>query len=192
MAYQPDDNTSDRRFMCLAHGSASMKDEEEVSGQSSLDSFSTEIVESIEEILTTSTDLPLRRVDMPSSRPTGEVPPPPAKVSYHDLGSKYPAVPISSGENGLVLHRGVLHDLTGVGELMDWLSDGEVVIVEVGRLMQRKLEFNTALAQLHSFVEEDLGGQIVQLTSSRLLLLPPGCRGVRGVEDEAFAAGRLE
>jgi len=179
--------------MCLAHCSSSMKDEEEeVGGQSSLDSFSTEMVESVEALLTTSTDLPLRRLDMPSSRPTGEVPPPPAKVRYHDLGGKYPAAPISSGENDLVLHRGVLHDLTGVGGLLDWLSDGEVVIVEVGRLMQRKLEFSTALAQLHSFIEEDLGGQIVQLTSSRLLLLPRGCRGVRGVEDEAFAAGRLE
>lgn len=192
MAYQPDDNTSDRRFMCLGHYSSSMKDEEEGGGQPSLHSFSTEMVESIEDVLATPTDLPLRRLDMPSSRPTGEVPPPPARVRYHDLGSKYPAAPIPSGENGLVLHRGILRDLTGVRDLLDWLSDGEVVIVEVGRLMQRKVEFSTALAQLHSFVEEDLGGQIVQLTSSRLLLLPPGCRGVRGVEDEAFAAGRLE
>jgi SepF-like predicted cell division protein (DUF552 family) len=192
MAYQPDDNTLERRFMCLTHCSKSMNDEKEVRSQSSLDSFSTEMAESIEDILATSTDLPLRRLDMPSSRPAGEAPPPPAKVRYHDLGSKYPAAPISSGENGLVLHRGVLQDLTGVAGLLDWLSDGEVVIVEVGRLMQRKLEFSTALAQLHSFIEDDLGGQIVQLTSSRLLLLPPGCRGVRGVEDEAFAAGRLE
>ena len=36
-------------------------------------------------------------------------------------------------------------------------------------------------------METDLGGQIIRLTDTRLMLLPPGCRGIRGVESEAFA-----
>ena len=89
---------------------------------------------------------------------------------------------------GLVLHRAVLHDLTGIETLLDWLSDGDAVIVEMEKLMTRELELNAALEQLNIFIVGDLGGQIVQLTDSRLMLLPPGCRGVKGVETEAFAA----
>ena len=45
---------------------------------------------------------------------------------------------------------------------------------------------------MHTFIEGDLGGQIIQLTDTRLMLLPPGCRGLKGVEMEAFAAGAEE
>ena len=34
-----------------------------------------------------------------------------------------------------------------------------------------------------------MGGQIIQITDTRIMLLPPGCRGLKGVEMEAFAAG---
>jgi len=40
---------------------------------------------------------------------------------------------------------------------------------------------------LNLFIEKDLGGQIIRLTESRLMLLPPGCRGIRGLESEAFS-----
>ena len=53
--------------------------------------------------------------------------------------------------------------------------------------MKKTVEFNAALAQLNTFIDADLGGQIIQMTETRLMLLPPGCRGVRGVEMEAFA-----
>ena len=128
---------------------------------------------------------------MPSEQSIGQARPPPSDILYHDLERLYPAAPIPE-EGGFVLHRGVLQDLTGVPQLLDWVSDGDVAIVEMGRMMQRETEFETALNQLHTFIENDLNGQIVQLTGSRLLLLPPGCRGIRGVEDEAFAAGPLE
>jgi hypothetical protein len=31
-----------------------------------------------------------------------------------------------------------------------------------------------------------MGGQIVQITETRVMLLPPGCVGLNGLEDEAF------
>ena len=70
---------------------------------------------------------------------------------------------------------------------MDWVSDGHAVIVEMNRLMKRTVEFNAAIGHLTQFIKGDLGGEILKMTSTRLLLLPPGCRGVNGVEMEAFA-----
>ena len=55
------------------------------------------------------------------------------------------------------------------------------------RLMKRTVEFNAALNQLNGFIGDDLGGQILQMTSTRLMLLPANCRGVNGIEMEAFA-----
>ncbi|MCS5536476.1 MAG: hypothetical protein NZ770_00080 [Candidatus Poseidoniaceae archaeon] len=175
-----------------------MRKEVEDDNQSSLDSFITESIEPAEILIpppVTGIDPtnkePLRRIEMPSERTLGHAHPPPADVLYHDLERLYPAAPIPE-EGGFVLHRGMLQDLTGLPQLLDWVSDGDVAIVEMGRMMQREVEFETALNQLHIFIENDLKGQIVQLTASRLLLLPPGCRGIRGVDDEAFAAGPLE
>ena len=97
-----------------------------------------------------------------------------------------------SSEKGLVVHRAVLNDITGTSTLLDWLSDGHAAIVELGRLIKRDTEFNSALSSMHTFIEGDLGGQIIQLTDTRLMLLPPGCRGLKGVEMEAFAASAEE
>ncbi len=107
---------------------------------------------------------------------------------YHDMGDLYPNAPVPDKLDGLVLHRATLHDVTGVNTLLNWLSDGEAVIVEMGRMMGRDVELTTALEQLTRFIEHDMKGQIVRLTDSRLMLLPPGCRGVRGVDSEAFAS----
>lgn len=131
---------------------------------------------------------PLRSFDMPSSEDSVVRTTPKTKLIFHDLEKMYPHPPMKDETNGLVIHRAVLHDLTGVGQLMDWLSDDHGAIVEMGRLMKREIEFTTALEQLNQFVEGDLGGQIIQITDSRLMFLPPGCRGVKGVDTEAFAA----
>ena len=45
-----------------------------------------------------------------------------------------------------------------------------------------------ALQTMDEFIVKDLGGQLLQLNDTRLMLLPPGCRGVNGVESEAFAS----
>ena len=131
---------------------------------------------------------PLRSFDMPSSQGSVSRTTPKTKLIFHDLEKMYPDPPMKDEAKGLVIHRAVLHDLTGVGQVMDWLSDDHGAIIEMSRLMKREIEFTTALAQLNQFIEGDLGGQIIQITESRLMFLPPGCRGVKGVDTEAFAA----
>ena len=134
----------------------------------------------------------LNTFEMPSmsgQKPKNQVP---STKIYHNLGNKYPDPPITSSDIGLVVHRAVLNDITGTSTLLDWLADGHASIVEMGRLIKRDTEFNAALDAMHTFIEGDLGGQIIQLTDTRLMLLPPGCRGLKGVEMEAFAAGAEE
>ena len=128
-----------------------------------------------------------RRLNLPSQEPTITTPINSNSNRYHDMEKLYPNAPVPKVADGLVIHRAVLHDLTGVPQLLDWLADGEAAIVRMEKLMSRELELQTAIERLNTFVESDLGGQIIRLTESRLMLLPPGCRGVRGVDAEAFS-----
>ncbi len=134
----------------------------------------------------------LNTFEMPSMSKSTKKNEVPSKLIFHNLGNKYPDPPITSNDTGLVVHRAVLNDMTGISTLLDWLADGHASIVEMGRLIKRDTEFSAALDQLHTFIEGDLGGQIIQITDTRLMLLPPGCRGLKGVEMEAFAAGAEE
>ena len=134
----------------------------------------------------------LNTFEMPSMSKNAKKNEVPSKLIFHNLGNKYPDPPITSNETGLVVHRAVLNDITGTSTLLDWLADGHASIVEMGRLIKRDTEFSTALDELHTFIEGDLGGQIIQITDTRLMLLPPGCRGLKGAEMEAFAAGAEE
>lgn len=137
-------------------------------------------------------DQSLNTFEMPSMSKSAKKNEVPSKLIFHNLGNKYPDPPITSNDTGLVVHRAVLNDMTGISTLLDWLADGHASIVEMGRLIKRDTEFSAALDQLHTFIEGDLGGQIIQITDTRLMLLPPGCRGLKGVEMEAFAAGAEE
>ena len=137
-------------------------------------------------------DQSLNTFEMPSMSKSTKKNEVPSKLIFHNLGKKYPDPPITSNDTGLVVHRAVLNDMTGISTLLDWLADGHASIVEMGRLIKRDTEFSAALDQLHTFIEGDLGGQIIQITDTRLMLLPPGCRGLKGVEMEAFAAGAEE
>ena len=65
----------------------------------------------------------------------------------------YPNAPVPKVADGLVIHRAVLHDLTGVPQLLDWLADGEAAIVRMEKLMSRELELQTAIERLNTFVE---------------------------------------
>lgn len=131
---------------------------------------------------------PLRTFTMPSSESMLEKQSTPATSSdiYHNLGKMYPNPPIPMNNSGMVLHRATLFDLTGIDTLLDWVSDGDAALVEMARLMNREHEVETVLARLHRFIEMDMGGQIVQITETRVMLLPPGCVGISGLEDEAF------
>tara|TARA_B100000925_G_C21836437_1_gene399495 strand:+ start:110 stop:583 length:474 start_codon:yes stop_codon:yes gene_type:complete len=128
-----------------------------------------------------------RRLNLPSQEPSISAPSNTNSNRYHDMEKLYPDAPVPKVADGLVIHRAVLHDLTGVPQLLDWLADGEAAIVRMEKLMSREVELQTAIERLNTFVESDLGGQIIRLTESRLMLLPPGCRGVRGVDAEAFS-----
>ena len=108
-------------------------------------------------------------------------------MTYHDLATLYPHAPVPLYEGEMVLHNSTLLDITGCGVLMDWVSDGHGSIVEMKRLMARPTEFKTALAMLNEFIEGDVRGQIIRITDTRLLLLPQGCRGLKGTDMEGFA-----
>ena len=129
-----------------------------------------------------------RRLNLPSQETTISSASGSSGTTYHDLEKLYPNAPVPKLADGLVIHRATLHDLTGVLQLLDWVSDGEAAIVRMEKMMNRKLELQTAIEKLNKFIESDLGGQIIRLTETRLMLLPPGCRGVKGVESEAFAS----
>ena len=135
---------------------------------------------------------PLRTFNMPSMNEALVASSQEQEIIYHKLGEMYPHAPIIDSEHGLVLHRAVLNDITGCAQLMDWVADDHAVIVEMNRLMKKTVEFNSAVARLNTFIDSDLGGQIIQMTETRLMLLPPGCRGVRGVDMEAFAVDATE
>ena len=134
----------------------------------------------------------LNTFEMPSMSLSEEKPAAPSGLIYHDLEKLYSSPPIKDSNSGLVVHRAVLNDITGCSTLLNWLSDGHAAIVEMNRLVKRDTEFSSAINQLHTFIEGDLGGQIIQITDSRMILLPPGCRGVKGIEMEAFAASAEE
>ncbi len=134
----------------------------------------------------------LRQFEMPSNRREVRAKPASSTLHYHDLGVMYPNAPVPSHEGGMVLHNSTLHDLTGCSTLMNWVADGHACIVEMKRMMQRTTEFNQALSTLHAFVEGDAQGQIIRITDTRLMLLPQGCRGLRGTEMEGFTADQSD
>jgi SepF-like predicted cell division protein (DUF552 family) len=133
-----------------------------------------------------------RKLNLPSQKEAITSTNSSAPTRYHDMEKLYPDAPVPKVSDGLVIHRATLHDVTGTTQLLNWLADGEAVIVRMERLMGRDLELQTAIERLNEFIEGDLGGQILKLTDSRLMLLPPGCRGVRGLDSEAFAVDSSE
>lgn len=130
-----------------------------------------------------------RSFSMPSSSTTSTPRMPQAEVTYHNLEQLYPNAPVPLYEGEMVLHNSTLLDLTGCGALMDWVSEGHGCVVEMRRMMKRSTEFNQALSMLYEFIEGDAQGQIIRITDTRLLLLPQGCRGIKGTEMEGFAVG---
>jgi len=111
-------------------------------------------------------------VEMPSISDHSSVSIEPGEA-YHDLGMKFPHAPVPRTQGDVIVHRALLEDVTGIAQLMDWVSDGDIVIVEMTGLMTRDLELHLAVGKIQEFVEGDLRGQLVRLGNARLLLLPP-------------------
>ena len=76
--------------------------------------------------------------------------------NYHDLGTKYPNAPIPRENNDVIIRRCVLKDLTGVSTILNWISDGDLVIIEMSKLMKRETELHAAIKKIRDFVELDL------------------------------------
>ena len=111
-------------------------------------------------------------VEMPSisDQSSGSIEP---GEPYHDLGMKFPHAPVPRTQGDVIVHRALLEDVTGIAQLMDWISDGDIVIVEMTDLMSRDMELQLAVGRIQEFVEGDMRGQLVRLGNARLLLLPP-------------------
>ncbi len=111
-------------------------------------------------------------VEMPSisDQSSGSIEP---GEPYHDLGMKFPNAPVPRTQGDVIVHRALLEDVTGIAQLMDWISDGDIVIVEMTDLMSRDMELQLAVGRIQEFVEGDMRGQLVRLGNARLLLLPP-------------------
>jgi SepF-like predicted cell division protein (DUF552 family) len=92
---------------------------------------------------------------------------------YHDLGAKYPDAPIPRERDDVIIRRSVLKDLTGVSTILNWISDGDLVIIEMSELMKRETELHAAINKIKDFVELDIHGSVLQLGKTRLLILPP-------------------
>ena len=93
--------------------------------------------------------------------------------NYHDLGLKYPDAPVPRDNRDIIVHRAQLNDISGVSQLMDWVSEGDIAIVEMTEMMDRDMELKLSVGRIQNFIEADLRGQLVRLGNSRLLLLPP-------------------
>jgi SepF-like predicted cell division protein (DUF552 family) len=95
-----------------------------------------------------------------------------AGQDYHDLGEMYNDAPVARGLGDVIVHRAILDDITGTAKILDWVSDGDIVILEMRRLIDTETELRMAVDQIQDFVEGDLAGEVIRLGQSRLLLLP--------------------
>ncbi len=91
---------------------------------------------------------------------------------YHDLASSYPDAPVPRIVGDTVIRRAELQDLTGISEIMNWVSEGDIVIVKMGEIINKDLELNVAVNKIQRFVEDDISGEVLRLGEKRLLLLP--------------------
>ncbi len=96
-----------------------------------------------------------------------------AEQDYHDLGERYSQAPVPLHSDDTIIHRATLEDITGISEIMNWISDGDIVIVEMSGMINREIELQTAVSKIQQFVETEMKGTVFGLGHNRLLLLPP-------------------
>mgnify|MGYP001213824443 CR=1 FL=1 len=130
-------------------------------------------------------ETPPREINMPSVQKT-EFTEKNTDYMYHDLGLLYPNPPIPSESEGVVLRRAKLTSTSGIKEILNWVSENSAVVVNLEQIITKESELNETISSFSTFVQEDIGGQILQLTKSKILLLPSECKGVAGIENEIF------
>ncbi len=90
-----------------------------------------------------------------------------AEQDYHDLGERYPQAPVPVYSEGTIVHRASLEDITGIPTIMNWVADGDIVIVEMSSIISREIELQTAVTKLQNFIEDDLKGSVLSLGHNR-------------------------
>ena len=154
--------------------------------QTNLGDFSTTSEENITiDEYSHSEEKPPREINMPSLKKIdfGERK---TDYLYHDLGLLYPNPPIPEEVEGVVLRRAKLTSISGIKKILNWVSENSAVVVNLEQIITNESELNDAISIFSTFVQEDIGGQILQLTKSKILLLPPECQGLAGIEKEIF------
>ncbi len=157
--------------------------------QTNLGDFSTESAiapNEVEDIGVSS--LPPREINMPSIKKVQGVE---EKIDhlYHDLNILYPNPPIPDESQGVVIRRAKLAGISGISNVLNWVSENSAVVVNLDKIMSRENDLSVTLNLFTTFVEKDMGGQILQLTKSKVLLLPPECQGITGIEEELIGQG---
>jgi len=127
---------------------------------------------------------PLKGVVMPSLNKTNQ-PVKKTNIVYHNLDELYPNANIATND-GFVIHRAKLLGVNGVLQLCDWASDGDVSVVDLKDILSEDEILSQIVNKLNEFIINDIGGEILQLSETRLLVLPPSCKGMKGLADEAF------
>ena len=127
---------------------------------------------------------PLKGVVMPSLNKT-KISAKKTNVIYHDLGQLYPDANVAR-EDGFIIHRAKLLGVHGILQLFDWVSDGDISVVDLKDILGEDEILSEIVTKLDEFVVQDMGGEILQLSETRLLVLPPSCKGMKGLVDEAF------
>ena len=127
---------------------------------------------------------PLKGVVMPSLNKTNQ-PVKKTNIIYHNLEELYPDANVSNNE-GFIIHRANLLGVNGIFQLFDWASDGDISVVDLKDILSEDEVLSQIVNRLNEFIIHDLGGEILQLSETRLLVLPPSCKGMKGLEDEAF------
>ena len=130
------------------------------------------------------TQAPLKGVFMPSLNKKNQ-PVKKTNIIYHNLDELYPDANVANDE-GFVIHRANLLGINGILQLFDWASDGDISVVDLKDILSEDEVLAQIVDKLNEFIIHDLGGEILQLSETRLLVLPPSCKGMKGLADEAF------
>lgn len=118
---------------------------------------------------------PVRWMPLPSQESA-----PARRTRYHDLGRRYPGAPVPTA-GGRVLRRARLWGVEGVATMLDWVADGDLVLVEMAPMLEQEEALSATLEHLSRVVMGDMGGRVVQVGDERLLLLPVGMTAVEGL-----------
>ena len=97
----------------------------------------------------------------------------------------YPDANVSSSD-GFIIHRANLLGINGILQLFNWASDGDISVVDLKDILSEDEILSEIVSRLNQFIIEDMGGEILQLSETRLLILPPSCKGMKGLENEVF------